>query len=366
MCVCVGSVYGPRSDVPTLKEQAGGCIAPDQTHGPGGIRGGYARERLCIVGSGVFRIESLNRDGLLEERGAKVTERQGEQTAQGVLCILSAVFCFALIDSITQYVVVFVPTMMALFIRYMLQTVISTAILLPLHGRRLLRTQKPGLQILRGVLIILSTTLAFTSLKVVPVGEFTAILMMTPMVVTFMAVIFLGERPRKTAWIFVVGGFLGMLSIVRPWEGEAGGLGWNALWPLGCLLSSSVFQLLSSYLGRSEKPTTTHFYSTIVGMICACAIVPPFWSEVEDWNLWGLMTVMGVMGALGHFLLSIAYQKASATTLMPYIYCQVGFAVFAGWIAFHHVPDHWALMGIGLIAASGLGNALDMIRTKQR
>ena len=295
-----------------------------------------------------------------------MTDHKANSAAIGVIYILSAVFCFSLIDSITQYVVTVVPTFMALFVRYMLQTVITSAILLPMHGRGLLRTKKLPLQILRGLLIIVSTTLAFISLKVVPVGEFTAILMMTPLLVTILAVIFLGERPRRSSWFFVAGGFAGMLFIVRPGAGDAGGLGWDALWPLGCLLSSSLFQLLSSYLGRSEKPVTTHFYSTIIGMVCACAIVPPSWTMIHDLGLWALMAVMGVVGALGHFLLSLAYQKAPATTLMPYVYCQVGFSVLAGWIGFNHIPDHWALIGIGLIAASGLGNALDMMRIKRQ
>lgn len=297
--------------------------------------------------------------------GAGVTGQKAGTGAIGVLCILAAVFCFSLIDSVTQYVVRTIPIFMALFVRYMLQTIITTAFLLPIHGRKLVQTQKPALQLVRGLLIILSTMLAFKSLKVVPVGEFTAILMMTPMLVTFLAVLFLGERPRRSSWFYVLFGFIGMLFIVRPGVEVGGGLGWDAIWPLGCLLSSSAFQLISSYLGRSEKPVTTHFYSTIIGMVCACVIVPPFWSMIEDPFIWLLMTIMGTMGALGHYLLSIAYQKAPATTLMPYVYCQVGFAVLAGWIAFSHVPDHWAMVGIGLIALSGLANALDMMRANK-
>ena len=297
--------------------------------------------------------------------GAGVTGQKAETGAIGVAYILAAVFCFSLIDSVTQYVVRTIPIFMALFVRYILQTIITTAFLLPIHGRKLVQTQKPALQLVRGLLIILSTMLAFKSLKVVPVGEFTAILMMTPMLVTFLAVLFLGERPRRSSWFYVLFGFIGMLFIVRPGVEVGGGLGWDAIWPLGCLLSSSAFQLISSYLGRSEKPVTTHFYSTIIGMVCACVIVPPFWSVIEDPLIWLLMTIMGTMGALGHYLLSIAYQKAPATTLMPYVYCQVGFAVLAGWIAFSHVPDHWAMVGIGLIALSGLANALDMMRANK-
>lgn len=61
--------------------------------------------------------------------------------------------------------------------------------------------------------------------------------------------------------------------------------------------------------------------------------------------------------ALGHFVLALAYQRAPATTLMPYLYCHVGFAVLGGWLVFARVPDRWAWAGIALIAASGVRGA---------
>ena len=75
------------------------------------------------------------------------------------------------------------------------------------------------------------------------------------------------------------------------------------------------------------------------------------------WSLMLLMGLMGLMGATGHFALVLAYQRAAAITLMPYLYFHIGFAVLAGWLVFDHVPDGWAWGGIALIAASGVGGA---------
>ena len=69
------------------------------------------------------------------------------------------------------------------------------------------------------------------------------------------------------------------------------------------------------------------------------------------------MLLMGLMGAVGHFVLVLAYQRAPAVTLMPYLYCHIGFAVLAGWLVFDHVPDRWAWFGILLIAACGVCGA---------
>ena len=48
--------------------------------------------------------------------------------------------------------------------------------------------------------------------------------------------------------------------------------------------------------------------------------------------------------------------------LLPYIYTQVAFAMLGGWLAFQHMPDALAWLGIAVIAASGVGNALLSMR----
>jgi drug/metabolite transporter (DMT)-like permease len=159
-----------------------------------------------------------------------------------------------------------------------------------------------------------------------------------------------------------------MLLIVRPgMDGSLGkGLGWSALLPIICLLFSSMFQVLSSHLGRYDKPATTSFYSSWIGLICASIIAPAYWIEITSLPIWGLMVLMGVFGALGHFVLSIAYQRAPASSLMPYLYAQVGFAVLGGFIVFGHVPDFLASIGIVVITVSGVANTWYAIRKKRK
>ena len=47
---------------------------------------------------------------------------------------------------------------------------------------------------------------------------------------------------------------------------------------------------------------------------------------------------------------------------MPFVYTQIGFAALIGWIAFDHLPDHWAWVGMGVIAACGASSAAINIR----
>jgi hypothetical protein len=44
---------------------------------------------------------------------------------------------------------------------------------------------------------------------------------------------------------------------------------------------------------------------------------------------------------------------------VPVVYpLEIGFATLGGWLVFDHVPDLFARIGIGIIAASGAGNTL--------
>ena len=44
----------------------------------------------------------------------------------------------------------------------------------------------------------------------------------------------------------------------------------------------------------------------------------------------------------------------SASTLSPYLYAQIGFAMLCGWVAFAHVPGPTELAGMALIVACGV------------
>jgi drug/metabolite transporter (DMT)-like permease len=69
--------------------------------------------------------------------------------------------------------------------------------------------------------------------------------------------------------------------------------------------------------------------------------------------MWIAMCAMGVLGTVGHFLLILAYQRAPAGTLTPYLYGQIVFAMLGGWLVFSQVPDRWSLVGIGMIGGCG-------------
>lgn len=277
----------------------------------------------------------------------------------GIALLIAAVACFAVLDTTTKAVTVSVPVLMALWFRYAFQAVATTLAVLPRRGWSLPPTAHPKFQGLRGLLLLTTSLLAFFSLKYMPVGEFTAIVMITPLVMTLLASLGLGERVSLLRWLLVTGGFAGTLVIIRP-GGEH--FSWAMLLPLGLVVSHTWFQLLTSRLTRTEDPITMHFYTGWVGTLLASLALPFVWASLDSWTLWAGLALMGLMGTVGHFFMILAYAKAPVSTLTPFLYTQIGFAMLGGWVAFSHVPDGLSMLGIAMIAVCGAGGAWLSVR----
>nr|WP_279343749.1 DMT family transporter [Variovorax terrae] len=268
----------------------------------------------------------------------------------GIALVVAAVACFATLDTTTKYVSAAVPVLMALWFRYFFQAVATTAVVLPLRGLAVLRTAHPKYQCLRGLLLLLTSLFSFFSLKYMPVGEFTAIVMITPLAITLLAATTLGERVSPLRWLLVAGGFAGTLIIIRPGGSD---FNWTLLLPLGLVASNAWFQVLTSKLAQTEDPVTMHFYTGWVGTLVISLALPFVWTPLGSPLLWAALMLMGLMATVGHFLLILAYARAPAATLTPFLYAQIGFAMLGGWLVFSHMPDQWSLLGIALIAVCG-------------
>ena len=277
----------------------------------------------------------------------------------GIAFVVLAVACFSTLDTTVKFVSASVPLLMALWFRYAFQALATTIVVLPVRGLSGLRTAHPEFQVLRGLLLLLSSVLAFLSLKFMPVGEFTAVTMITPLVITLMAAAALHEKVSALRWMLVAGGFSGTLVIIRP---GADTFQWATLLPLGLVASNAWFQLLTSRLARTEDPVTMHLYTGWIGTLGASLALPLAWTWLPDWRLWALLCLMGLMATVGHFLLILAYKRAPASTLTPHLYTQIGFAMLGGWLVFSHVPDALALAGIGMIAVCGAAGAWLTVR----
>ena len=282
----------------------------------------------------------------------------------GLALAIFGVAVFATSDTLSQVVLrAGAPLLAVVFVRFAVQAVATGLLAVPLRGRAMFQTEQRGLQILRGLALIMGTSCLFASLRFITVGEMTAIMMIAPMAVTAIAGLLFKEMVPPLRWLLLVGGFAGTLIIIRPGTED---FRWAMLLPFGQVVFNTAFQLLTSRLSRTEHPVTTNLYTSLTCTTLALpALVLVDMSHLPGW-VWGLAVVLGLTATLGHMLWVMAFQRVPATQVMPFTYSQIAFAVLAGWVATGAVPDAWAVVGMGLVALCGVGSALLTLYQQRR
>lgn len=273
----------------------------------------------------------------------------------GVLLIILAAMSFALLDTATKHATQFTPVLMLLWFRYAFQAVVTFALRFPVQSKTLFATPNPRFQTLRGVLLLCTSACSFFGLQFLPVGEFTAIAMLSPMAATAMAAVVLKNPVSRVRWVLMGVGLIGVLMVVRP-GGQV--FGWALLFPAVLVTTYTWFQVLTSRLSGDENPYTTHFYTGLVGALVMTPTLLWSWRTDALLSHWMWFVAVGFFGTFGHLMLIRAFNRATAVVLTPYLYTQIAFATLLGWWAFSHVPDAWAWGGIAVIAASGIGSGV--------
>ena len=72
----------------------------------------------------------------------------------------------------------------------------------------------------------------------------------------------------------------------------------------------------------------------------------------------GLMLAIGVISLISHSLFTAAYARAPVSLLAPFTYAHIAWATLLGWLVFRQTPDTITFVGIGLVVAAGVGNAV--------
>ena len=270
---------------------------------------------------------------------------------RGTLLVVVAVGIFAVMDTIAKYLARSYPVSGVVWARYAANLVVLLAFFAVRGELGRLRTARPGLQIMRGLLLAGASLLYFTSLTVLPLAEAAAIGFVMPLFLALLAVPMLGERMGSARLAAVLVGLAGALVIVRP---GAAVFTPYALLPVGMALCNALYQILTRKVAGVEHPLTSLVWGAIVGAVLLSFALPFAWvTPTNPWH-WVLLGVIGVLASVGHFILIRAYDYASATGLAPFFYTQLVWVMLLGWLVFGDFPDGWSLLGMGIIVASGI------------
>jgi drug/metabolite transporter (DMT)-like permease len=274
----------------------------------------------------------------------------------GIGLAVAASVSFALLDATVKVLIEQgYPAPMVAWARYAFHVLVMAVLLVPQRGGSLLTTRRPGLQVIRGACLGLSSITFFGALAVLPQAEATALIATSPILVTVVAVKWMKERAPRGTWLALAASFAGVLLIIRPGSALFGPA---AVLPLLAAVFATGYTLSTRRLAGVDDGVSTLFIGGLVATLLLSGLVPLFWIAPMAWWHVALAVLAGLIGAGGHLLLVRAYERANASTLAPYTYAHTVAALFTGWLVFGTFPDRPALLGMALIVATGVAMAI--------
>lgn len=265
--------------------------------------------------------------------------------------MLATMFCFITLDAIMKYSLQSYSLVQVTWARFFFATIMAIAVCgknLPKHAI----SHSPKIQSLRSVLLMTTTALFNAGIMSVPLATGTTIMFMSPILVTLLSIVVLGEHVGLRRWAGIILGFTGALIVMRVWDGGTGGVKFGALFLLAAALTNASYQIATRKL-RHDSPLTSLLFTAAAGAIVSSFILPWYWTTPDAFG-WVLLVASGVAGCLGHLCLINALQAAPASVVAPFSYSSLLWATLAGFVIWHDVPELTTLIGAALIIGSGL------------
>src|SRR5262245_54493799 len=243
------------------------------------------------------------------------------------------------------------PVIMVVWLRFAIHTLIAGAVLLPLRGVSLLRTNHLRWHLVRGLMFMAMTGINFWALQYLQLTITSSIFFTVPLIIAVLAAPLLGEKLDRGRWIAIIAGFVGVLVIVRPGSADFH----PAM--LASLLNAvlyAMFLLMTRRLAAYDPPETIQYLPAVVATIGLAPFAIAAW-EIPDTALeWTVACLMGVLGATGHYMLALAHRYAPSTVIAPFLYQQVFYMALFGYLVFGDVPSPAVWVGAAIVIGSGL------------
>lgn len=280
--------------------------------------------------------------------------RLGSGELRGILLALGAMLLFGLMDAASKYLSARYPTPQIIWLRYVFTIPLVLLVLWPGGIGRALRSTRPWLQIVRSCLLVLEIGLVVWCFGRMPLADVHALLALTPLVVTALAVPILGERVGPRRWAAVAVGFAGVMIILRPGVAMVQPA---ALVALVSVLFYGLYQVLTRMVGRSDSAQTSLLWQLVIGAALASFVAPFAWRVPEPQH-WPLFLLVAALGGTAHYCMIRALQLAPAAVIQPFSYTLLLWAVIIGYLGFGDLPDRWTLLGAAAIVGAGVYTAL--------
>jgi len=253
-------------------------------------------------------------------------------------------------DGFAKYLSTDLPILQITWARYFFTVAFTLPVMFFFYNKQLVWSDKPKLQILRGLILLCANICFFYAISKIPLAKALTLAFVAPLIVTAFSPLLLGEKVGVRRWTAVIIGFVGSLIVIRPGFLE---INIASLAALGTGVMYGFYLIITRKLSTSDNPLLTLLLTGLVGLVAVSGIMPLIWIN-PNLSQWSMMAGIGVFACIGHLFLILSLKYADASKLAPLGYTEIIPNVIIGYYFFGNFPDNWTFLGLLIIVISGI------------
>ncbi len=268
---------------------------------------------------------------------------------RGIAMALLAVGFYSGMTATMKHVTADYSVFQILLFRNLFALPIILPILLAAGGISALRSRRPGVHLLRGLIIVVGHLCLIIGLGELALADVSAIQFTAPLMVTALSALILREHVGWRRWAAVLVGFAGVLIMVPPTGDVKPAV-------LIVLLGTSCYAMMvvaTRVLAATDSVGAIAFYGMLAGALVGLIAQPWVWVTPSLADLLVLILV-GLFGGLAQLTLVAALKQAPPPVLAPFDYTIMLWALGLDLVFWQATPSLRTLAGAAIIAAAGL------------
>ena len=255
-----------------------------------------------------------------------------------------------IMDGFAKYLSSDLPVLQITWARYFFTVAFTLPIMFFFFRKNLVWTDKPKLQLIRGLILLTANVCFFYSILIISLAKALTLAFIAPLIVTAFSPIFLGEKVGFRRWSAVIIGFIGSMVVIRPGFVE---INLASLAALGTGVMYGFYLIITRKLSSSDNPLLTLLLTGVVGAIIISFVMPFVWIK-PTLNQWSMMAAIGIFACVGHLFIILSLKYADASKLAPFSYFEIVTNIIIGYYFFSDFPDKWTFLGLFIIILSGI------------
>ncbi len=269
-----------------------------------------------------------------------------------ILEAIGGFLSFSLLDSSVKFASQWYSALViSVYLRIYGTIIIVLVLLLKSLKRRSLQPfamHHPHSHIIRGLLLVIMSFCFSYGFTQLPLSTGYSIIFLLPIFTALFGAMFLKEHISKTSLLAILGGFIGILIVLRPGVVP---FSWGYVAFFVAVMTESPFFIMARHYHKGEDPLSVIVYVSLISMVILIIIAISTGVSltlVSSWHVF-IFIVGSIFYILAQGLIIFSLSHISAHTSIAMQYTQIVWGTVLGFLLFQETEAFNTLFILGVI-----------------